>query len=121
MSMMDDQRGGGISLQNMETNGKLLIQAVNGLRQAIIDTFPRITGTFTVAAAASTVVPNTSVTSTSVIQWTPTNAAAAGLLSSASNLYLSARTPGVSFTVSTSDGAATGGTGTFSYILVNPS
>ncbi len=35
MSMMDDQRGGGMSLQNMETNGRLLIQAINGLQQTI--------------------------------------------------------------------------------------
>jgi len=47
MSMMDDSRpqgGGGVNLSTMETNGRLLLQAVNGLQQTLkvgfANTFP---------------------------------------------------------------------------------
>lgn len=122
MSMMGEMRGGSeLSFQNLETQQRLMIVAINGLRDAILATFPRVTGTFTLSAAASTVVPNTSVTSTSIIQWTPTNAAAATLLSGANNLYLSARTSGASFTVTTAAGGSAAGTETFNFSLSNPS
>ncbi len=35
MSMQDDMRGGGMSFQNLETNGRLLLAAVNGLTQVL--------------------------------------------------------------------------------------
>lgn len=76
-------------------------------------------GTFTLGAAATTVVSNTSVTGSSIIQIFPTNAAAATLMSGASSLYISARTASTSFTVATADGASASGTETFNYILLN--
>ncbi len=121
MSMMDDMRGGNMSFQNLETQQRLMIVAINGLRDAILTVFPRITGTFTLSAAATTTVPNTSVTSTSIISLTPLNAAAATLMAGANSLYVSARTSGASFTVSTAGGGAAAGTEQFSYMLVNPS
>ena len=122
MSMMDQMSGrSDISFQNLETQQRLMIVAINGLRDAILATFPRVTGTFTLSAAASTVVANTSVTSTSKINWTPTNAAAATLLAGANNLYLSARTSGASFTLTTAAGGSPAGTETFDFTLVNPS
>jgi hypothetical protein len=121
MSMMDDNRSGSPSLSTIETQQRLMIVAINGLRDAIINSFPRITGTFTLSAAATTTVPNTSVTSTSIISLTPMNAAAAALMAGANSLYVSARTSGASFAVSTAGGGAAAGTEIFNYMLVNPS
>lgn len=76
----------------------------------------RITlGSFTMAAAATTVVPQTAVQSTSNITLTPTNAAAATLVGSAHSPYISAISPGVSFTVATADGGSAAGTEIFKY------
>ena len=122
MSMMDQMSGRSeISFQNLETQQRLMIVAINGLRDAILATFPRVTGTFTLSAAASTVVPNTSVTSTSIISLTPLNATAATLMAGANSLYVSARTSGASFTLSTAAGGAAAGTEQFQYLLVVPS
>lgn len=77
-------------------------------------------GTFTLGAAASTVVTNSAVQSNSYISYTPTNAAAATLMSTSEALYTSAQSHGVSFTVTTADGGAAAGTETFSYIIINP-
>ena len=122
MSMMDDMRGGNnMSFQNLETQQRLMIVAINGLRDAILTTFPRITGTFTLAASATNTIPNTSVTSTSVIMLMPTSADAATLMASAGSLYISALTSGASFAVTTANAGVPPGTCTFSYILVNPS
>lgn len=76
-------------------------------------------GTFTCAAAASTVVTDANVKATSTILLTPTNAAAGTLQGDTTHLYLSARSSGTSFTVSTSDAASAAGTETFQYIIVN--
>ena len=35
MSMMDDQKGGGINFQNLETQQRLMIVAINGLQQTL--------------------------------------------------------------------------------------
>jgi hypothetical protein len=121
MSMMDDNRGGASSLSTIETQQRLMIVAINGLRDAIVNSFPRITGTFTLSAAATTTVPNTSVTSTSIISLTPMNAAAATLMAGANSLYVSARTSGASFAVSTAAGGAATGNEIYNFMLVNPS
>ena len=120
MSMMDDQLGNNMSFQNLETQQRLMIVAINGLRDAILATFPRVTGTFTLSAAASTVVANTSVTSTSIISLTPLNAAAATQMAGTNSLYVSARTSGASFTLSTALGGAADATAQFQYLLVVP-
>ena len=80
--------------------------------------FPRSTGTFTMAAAATKTITDASVTTASFIVLTPTNAAAGTLQGSAKCLYV---TPGTgSFVVSTASAAAAAGTETFSFGIYNP-
>jgi hypothetical protein len=82
------------------------IQAFNG----------RITqGNFTLSVAASITVAQPAVAANSFIQWSPTNASAGTLEGSAKKLYLSAKSPGVSFTLSTASGGNAVGTETFDY------
>lgn len=76
-------------------------------------------GTFTCGAAIDTVVADTDVLATSVIVLMPTNASAATLMGSAKALYISVRTAGTSFQVSTASGAAALGTENFEYQLLN--
>ena len=77
-------------------------------------------GTFTLAAAATTVVTEPATKSNSFIQLTPTNAAAGTLTGSAKALYVSVKTAGASFTVATASGGSAAGTETFSYSLSTP-
>lgn len=79
-----------------------------------------IYGTFTLAAAATTVVTEPATKSNSFIQLTPTNASAGTLAGSAQALYVSAKTAGASFTVATAAGTNAAGTETFSYSLSTP-
>jgi hypothetical protein len=78
-----------------------------------------VLGSFTCGAAATTTVTETAVKSGSVIVWIPTNAAAGTLEGAATKLYLSARTAGASFAVTTANGAAAAGTETFVYAVIN--
>lgn len=78
----------------------------------------QIKGSFTLDAAITTTVNNTSVASTSVILLSPKNAAAATLMGGVKSLYISAKTPGTSFQVATANGAAAAGTEIFDYLLV---
>lgn len=94
-------------------NMSQLIQTITGM-------FPRSVGTFTCANAASTTVTDANVLSTSVITLTPTNAAAGTLQAGTTHLYLSARTAGTSFAVTTASGASAAGTETFQYAIFNP-
>lgn len=94
-------------------NMSRLITTITGM-------FPRAVGTFTCGAAATTVVADVNVVATSVILWTPTNAAAGTLQAGTTHLYLSARTAGASFTVATASGGSAGGTETFAYAIFNP-
>ncbi len=80
-----------------------------------------VAGTFTATAAATTTVTQPAVTATSFIVLAPTNASAATLMANATSLYISAKTAGASFAVTTANGAAAAGTETFSYIIFNPS
>jgi hypothetical protein len=111
-----------INLTNVETNGKLLLNAVYSVQQAILSSFPRVYGSFTLSAAATTTVANSSVVAGSIIIPFPTNAAAAGLMGSAKCLYqdTSLNVVGTSFSVKTGDGVAAAGTETFNYIMINP-
>lgn len=105
----------------LQANGKNLNEAIRLLGLLLAGLFiPRSTGSFTLSAAATTVVPNTEVTATSFPILIATNAAAGTLMGSNKSLYVSARTAGASFTVATASGVAAAGTETFSYILVNP-
>ena len=121
MSMMDDQRGGGgISLQGMETNGRLLIQAVYNLGNILSALLPRTVGSATLSASATTVITEPAVAANSYIDWVPPNAAAASLMGSARNPYLSARVAGVSFSLTTANGSTAGGTETIQYSVWGP-
>lgn len=115
---MDTQGGG--SLQDIATVGNNTNKILSLLVTAITSTFPRITGTFTCAAAATTTVTQTAIRATSVVLLTPTNAAAGTLMGGVKHLYVSALTVGASFTVATASGGAAAGTETFSYVVVNP-
>lgn len=105
----------------LNTTLQNLVTAVNGWTQALLNVWPRTTGSFTLAAAATTVVPQQNVKSTTVIMLTPTNAAAGTLQGSAKCLYVSVKTPGTGFTVATASGVAAAGTETFDYALFSPS
>lgn len=79
----------------------------------------RAFGTVTLGAAASTVVSNVNVQAGSRIFITPTNAAAGTLQAGANAVYVSAKTGGTSFTLTTAGGGAAGGTETFDYVIFN--
>lgn len=77
-------------------------------------------GTFTMPNASSFTVNQPGVKANSVITFSPTNAAAGTIMGSAVSLYYTIN-PGVSFTVFTASGAASGSsTGTFSYVVHSP-
>lgn len=80
---------------------------------------PTTRGSFTCAANKDTTVTQPNVKSTSVITLTPTNAAAGTLQGAATCLYVSAKTAGASFKVTTANAAAAAGTETFDYVVVN--
>jgi len=82
----------------------------------------RITqGSFTMAAAATTVVLQPAVKANSNISLTAKNAAAGTLVGSAKSPYVSAISPGVSFTVATANAAAAAGTELFDYQITSTS
>lgn len=78
-----------------------------------------ICGSFTFTAAASVVVSEPLVTANSFIFLQATNAAAGTLVGAATSPYISARSAGVSFTVSTANAAAAAGGETMNYLLIN--
>ncbi len=77
-------------------------------------------GSFTLAASATTTVTQPAVKANSVVTLSATNAAAATLMGSAKALYVSALTPGASFTVTTASGGAAAGSETFMYAVQSP-
>jgi hypothetical protein len=111
---------GGVASQIMTVLQQGVV-AINQLATNILNVWPRTTGTFTLAAAASTVVTQPGVKATSIVVFTPTNASAATLMGSAKALYVSATVPGASFTVATASGANAIGTEVFQYAIFNPS
>lgn len=114
------QGSAGASLSDLNTTLKLANQNMGQLIVAIQGTFPRIVGSFTLDAAATKAIPQTSVLANAIIIAFPSNASAGTLQGSAKALYVSAISPGVSFTVATASGGNATGTEQFSYILVNP-
>lgn len=76
-------------------------------------------GSFTCSAAAFTTVSDPAVVSSSVILIMPTNASAAALMAGASSLYVSNKTVGTSFRVSTANNAAAAGSETFDYVIIH--
>lgn len=115
---MDDSQGAG--LDKLATNSAIANQILSRIAQNIANALPRTIGTFTLAAAATTTVPQPAVQANSMILFFPTNGPAATLMGSAKSLYPSAVSPGVSFTVATANAVAAAGTETFTYLLVNP-
>lgn len=114
-----DKSGGGVT-QTTDISTKLQIgnQILAQMLDLFRNLFPRTTGTFTMAAAATKVVTDANVTTSSVITLTATNAAAGTLMGSNECLYV---TPAAgSFTVATAAGTAAAGTETFVYLVFNP-
>jgi hypothetical protein len=116
--MVDQPAGGGMQdLVSVQGNGvRYLGQLVQLLQQLL----PRITGSFTMPAAATKAVAETRVQANSIISLTPTDASAGTLQGSAKCLYISSVTAGVGFTVATASGGNAAGTETFSYFALNP-
>lgn len=108
-------------LDDLATVGNNTNRLLSQLITTILDIFPRVSGSFTTTAAATNVITQTGVTTTSIILLTPTNATAGTLQSGSKSLYISARTSGASFTVATADGTAATAGATFDYAIVNPS
>lgn len=97
-----------------------VIQTLFGLIESLVNQLPqKSVGTFTFDADSSTTVLDAKVLTDSTILLMPTNAAAATLIGSSEGLYVSARTSGVSFAVTTADAGSAGGTETFQYIILN--
>lgn len=109
-----------IRLDTSDLSSKL--QASNQIMAKLVGIFsalfPRSTGTFTMAAAASKVVTDSTVTTSSYVTLTPTNAAAGTLMGSTKCLYVTLAAG--SFTVTTASGVAAAGTETFTYSVNNP-
>ncbi len=101
-----------IQLQSIVSQLSALVQAFSGRLSF---------GTFTLGAAATTVVQNTAVKGNSYISWVPSNAAASALEGSAKCLYKSTVAAGASFTVATGNAVAAAGTETYDYIIISPS
>jgi len=114
-------RGTGASLGDQITVLKGTNEQLSQLVQVLQAIFPRVTGSFTLAAAATTTVTQPAIKATSIVLLMPSNAAAATLMGSAKALYVSALAPGASFTVATASGASAAGTETFSYVVSNSS
>lgn len=113
-----DQSGGTGQANDVSTKLQIGNQILAQMLDLFTNLFPRTTGTFTMAAAATKVVTDANVTTTSVITLTATNAAAGTLMGSNECLYV---TPAAgSFTVSTAAGTAAAGTETFAYLVFNP-
>lgn len=102
-----------------QTVDKLRNQVLSQIVTALQAIFPRVAGTFTLAAAATTTVPQPATQSTSNIALTPLNASAATLQGSAKALYISSRTAGSGFVVATASGGAAAGTEQFQYVMVS--
>lgn len=117
--MSDFYSAGSVGIGDLVTTLKIANQNMSQLIQAINAIFPRVTGTFTMAAAATTVVAQPNVTANCVILLQPANAAAATMVGSNKSPYISATTAGASFTIATASSAAAAGTETFLYSIVN--
>lgn len=106
------------STTDVVTQMKAANTQLGAIASTFAGAFPRITGTFTLAAATTTVVTQPQVAANSVLLLTATNATAA-LTVRTLGIFHSANTPGSSFSVSTQNGAAAG-TESFEYTLVTP-
>ena len=112
-----------VAINTSVASGVLDLAAINtsviALNTSILSSFPRISGTFTLANATITVVTQPLVGATWKVAFVPTNATGA-LTQRTQGLFVSAVTAGSSFSVSTQSNSALG-TETFEYIGFNPS
>ena len=106
----------------IDTEGKLRNETLAKIFNVLSSIFPRTLGAFTLSAAATTVVTQPAVLSTSKVFFVPTNAAAAALMAGAKSLYWdpTATVAGASFSVKTADATSAAGTETFAYFIINP-
>lgn len=109
-----------VGIGDLNTTLKIANQNFSQLLQILQTIFPRTVGTFTFPAAVTATITQPAVAANSLIVLVPTNAAAATLVGSAKSPYVSAKTAGASFVVSTADGIAAAGTETFSYSIMTP-
>lgn len=110
----------GSNLQDLVSKQQQGVVYLGRLVKVFENLFPRVSGSFTLAAAASTTVANTDIEAGSVIMLSPTNASAATLQGSAKSLYITVVNPGAGFTVATANAASAAGTETFSYVAFIP-
>jgi len=101
--------------------GRALVTAINSLAGVFQNVWPRVTGTFTMPAAATLTVTQPAIKATSVVMLSPTNASAATLMGGTKSLYVSAIVAGTSFTVVTANATNAIGTEQFSYAIFSPS
>lgn len=113
--MADGTMGGLSDLNSTNKGGVTNLAAINATLQAI---FPRVNGTFTLAAATTTNVTQPNIVALSQVYFAPTNATAA-LIMRTNGLFVASNTAGTGFALSTQSGSATAG-GTFSYFVINP-
>ena len=118
---LDDERIGGL-LDRIANSSANTSQVLGVIADVLSDlfAFSGDTGSFTAAAAATTVVLNPNVTVNSVVIPFPSNAAAATQAQSTESFYHSANSAGVSFTMATADGGSPAGTETYRYVIINP-
>ena len=101
------------------TVAKMVTQNLSAIAQAVKNAFPMsgTIGTFTMQAGVpSTTISAPQVVATSHIALTPTSASAALAM-----VYVSARTAGTGFTVSTGAGGNAAGTESFTYQITKMS
>lgn len=119
---MADSFGGtnaSVGVGDLVTTLKIANQNTSLLIQTLQAIFPRIGGSFTLSAAATTTIANNNISANSIVLPFPSNAAAAALMGSAKSLYHSANSAGVSFTMATGNGVAAAGTEQFNFVVVN--
>lgn len=118
---LDDNGPGGLPRSSpIDTEGKLRNQYLGRMVMALEALLASASGTFTLTAAATNTIPEPKTQSTSLIELTPLNASAATLMGSNKALYISSRTTGASFAVTTASGAAPASGEQFQYTLRNP-
>lgn len=113
-------QGAGLADVTADLNRNKVLSLIAQSLQSLAAMLPRVTGSFTMDAAASKVILDSAVVAGSVIQLQATNAAAGTLQGSNESLYVSTIVPGVSFTVATAAGTNAAGTETFNYTMINP-
>lgn len=109
--------GGG--LQDLVSTQKSGVEYLGQIVVLLKRLFPRITGTFTMPAAATLTVTNALINANAVVWLQATNAAAGTLQGSAKALYVSSVASG-SFVVATASGGNAVGTEQFLYVAFNP-